>query len=148
MFDNVGTSPSCAARAFNVSRLIRELDLVTDNYYTRHLAGANAYSVPLGGLTSQHKRVALQSLRAIDWVLPLGSLHTELILTSGLGWRPGTMAHPALEGRLSASRIFSEFCDFTRADRNILEQLNAPDVRLFEEAKRLHALDVDRKSVV
>jgi len=81
-FLNASASPT----AFDVERLSRELNFISDNYVTRTLAGDEAFHLPFGRINRSHFEVALRTLRNLEWVLPLESSRKEIVLQSGLGW--------------------------------------------------------------
>ena len=81
-FLNTSASPA----AFDVERLSHELNLISDNYVTRTLAGDEAFHLPFGRINRSHFEVALRTLRNLEWVLPLESPRKEIVLQSGLGW--------------------------------------------------------------
>ena len=53
----------------------------------RTLAGDAAFHLPYGGINRSHYDVALETLRNLDWVVPLESTHKKIVLTAGLGWQ-------------------------------------------------------------
>lgn len=105
----------------------------------RSLAGESAFGVARGSVTEEHYATALASLRAIDWVIPLGSPSTDLVLTAGLGLAHGTSSLPADLSRPG----HTQFAPFSEDDLAMLTELNVFDLRLQKEADTLHALDVE-----
>jgi len=138
LLDAILLNPERTPCVFNVSRMIQRLDLITDNYYTRTLAGEEVYWAPLGAVTSKNAHRALQVLSVVDWVLPLESPQVEYVLTVGLGWQHG-LCSPSCS-RVDERRY--EFASFSSEDTLLLQSLNGFDMRVHAEAQRLHQRDV------
>ena len=81
------TNSTVTPASFDVPRLARLLPIISDNYVVRTLAGDAAFHLPYGGINRSHYDVALETLRNLDWVVPLESTHKKVVLTAGLGWQ-------------------------------------------------------------
>ena len=127
---------------FNISTMMNYFDIMVDNFYMRSLNDASVYSKPLGfdGNAEQYLDQALRNLRNFDWVLLLGSQEmdkfkgNDLILKNGLG----------LKGGLGKSRVTKsrQLIKLTEDDEDMLRKLNSYDERIWEEAQKVHTLDV------
>eukprot|EP00966_Prymnesium_polylepis_P249236 5762229-Prymnesium_polylepis.1 len=124
-----------ALPAFNVSYIAPKLlQTISDNYYTRSLAGRSAWRTPFGELNATHLAAAQRVLRSLDWVLVLESRSTPLILERGLGLGDGVLPHER--------HTTKDTADFASSDVQYLSQLNRFDIELYDEAVRLNMLDL------
>ena len=120
--------------------LATRLNHVADNLYVRTLLGRAAYDLPFGAVGPDHERAALEVLQAIDWVLPLSSPHAGLVLADGLGWRSAA-ARAHLETNRKART--ARFAPFDADEAEWLAAINRHDYALYDQARALHALDVE-----
>ena len=128
------------ARAiYNVSYLSSLLPVIFDNAYVRFLAGDAAARVPFGAINASHLALALGVLHSLDFVLPLGSQHTGLVLERGLGW-PRNATAQYMRSRYGSRPSVREAA-FTIADAQWLAHLNRFDYALYGVAHSLHSLD-------
>ena len=127
---------------FNITTMMNYFDIMTDNFYMRSLNDAHVYRKRLGfdGQASKYFDKAINNLRKFDWVLILDGeesdegKNNDFILKNGLG----------LDGGLGRSRISGKehAIDLTKNDRQIIMTLNSYDAQIWEEAKKLNALDI------
>ena len=127
---------------FNVTFMLENFDLISDNYYARSLNGKENFLLPYGlaGKSEEVLTTALEELHKFDWILIIGedgqeneSENNDFILTRGVGLSKG----------LGMERVQPRNTKYlSDHDENILLELNALDSKIWEEAKKLHALDV------
>lgn len=122
---------------FDVDYMNETFDIITDNFYTRSLNGQNVYSSP-SSLPDYHLDHARENLRDFDWILLLGlefENSTQEILEEGVGLRT-----PLPTSRQAGNT--KKTIRFRSQDLQRLRKMNKLDFRLWEEAKRLHQLDL------
>ena len=126
---------------FNVTTLAYWFDIVTDNYLVRSLGGSDSYGAPFQSIGNNKTLLdkALNALRDINWVMILQQNKkmedpgNTIILKRGLGLTNG----------LPHQRSSSDHNPhLTYKDSKWLRELNQPDYIIWEEAQRLHSLDV------
>lgn len=120
---------------FNLTKMKSNFHLITDNYYIRSLSEKAVFhdERDIGNDKVLLQR-ALTVLRGIDWIMLLEDHDTmPFILHEGLG----------LEGPLLHSNSnHGEHIDVTAQDVRRLRRWNRADYVLYNEALRLHQLDV------
>jgi hypothetical protein len=143
LIKSIGTNSSDDdIKYFNITTMINYFDIMADNFYMRSLNDASVYGQALGfdGNADTYLDQALHNLRKFDWVMVLGSQQmdesksNDLILKNGLG----------LDGGLGKSRVAKggQLIQLTKEDEHILRKLNSYDETIWEEAKKLNALDI------
>jgi hypothetical protein len=140
---------------FNVPKLVKIYDILSDNYYTRSLNPEWVYkwqassSIPT---LSQHPKAmseilpfANASLHAFDWVFLVKSgpeqeeaEKNDLVFRYGMGFPNSTLRYFGHSGKVTPFEETGK----TLSDVSLLRRIQSLDYLLFEEAKRLHRLDV------
>mmetsp|Transcript_17017 Transcript_17017/g.18929 ORF Transcript_17017/g.18929 Transcript_17017/m.18929 type:complete len:412 (+) Transcript_17017:147-1382(+) len=130
-------------RVFNVSFLENALDIISDNYYTRMLNNRTVYlsDSEFHGQRNSVLNKALDNLQKFDWVLLHGSgnnqenIDNNIIVKNGLGMRRGL--------RLSRSKNINTTTAVSSAHEEYLRDKNDLDNYIWQEAQRLHSLDIE-----
>jgi hypothetical protein len=135
-------------RKYNITLTARYFDIVTDNYLLRSLNNQSGYLQPFGfdGKGEQFFQNSMESLRKFDWILITDSTYepkaveNDQILMQGLGLTEGLRAvRVSPRHKLTDADPYS----FRPDDLRYLKDLNEFDIRIWQEAHRLHALDVE-----
>ncbi len=134
---------------FNVTFTANWLDIISDNYYTRALNEQMVFKKGQGLVINEkgqeHFQNALHNLRDFDWVFLLQSddteeaLHRQMIIDHGLGLYGLEMPHSRSREKLN--KDVAEI-KIRPDDYEALIKRNKFDMKLWEEAKKLNALDI------
>ncbi len=136
---------------FNVTYMMEQFDILSDNYYVRSLNNQSVYKEvsPLleNELRDKYFHLALKNLRSFDWIILLQSdndkkqdlelKNTELIIQQGLALYDIEYPHSRHSINPSIGGI-----KFASGDYDKIAMRNQLDLKLWEEARRLNSLDV------
>jgi len=130
-------------KVFNVSFLENALDIISNNYYTRMLNNRTVYlsDSEFHGQRNSVLNKALDNLQKFDWVLLHGSgnnqenIENDIIVMDGLGMSKGL--------GLSRSKNSETTTAISLAHEEYLREKNDLDNYIWQEAQRLHSLDIE-----
>lgn len=128
---------------FDIDFMNKTFDIITDNYYTRSLNEQTVYKEPTGfnGNGSKFLKSAKRNLQNFDWILIIGpeggkeQNQTKLIMEQGIGLSDGL---PHSRQRSNKKPMPQWSTD----DEVRLRNVNTLDMKLWNEALKLHELDV------
>ena len=128
---------------FDIDFMNKTFDIVTDNYNVRSLNEQYVYKEPTGfnGKGDDYLAAAMANLNKFDWVLLLTPgeettlNQTNMLMREGIGLSHSLPVSRKRSGRAKKLR-------WSREDEERLMQMNSLDLKVWEEAKRLHKLDV------
>lgn len=147
----LGGNLTGGVRIYDTMFMTESFDFITDNIYARSLNSNDVYYAPLGfeGMSSEViLNSALESLSQFDWVIMIGSgdatesENNDLILKDGLGLGIGLPHSNTVGTKKSSSSTTKTPSTFTTQGKVLLRKLNDLDYRIWDEAQKLHQLDV------
>ncbi len=138
---------------FNVTLMTNWFDIISDNYYTRSLNDKRGFIQAEGmvddGYGKELFNNALENLRDFDWVILLQSgnytedgMNRQKIIEHGLGLYDMEMHHERSRQNMTGDAAIGSDIFLHPDDYEALIKRNKFDMDLWEEAKKLHALDV------
>jgi len=139
-----GTLNENGINYFNITFMIKWFDIISDNYYLRSINDQNIYKKPFGmeGKGNEYLKMALDNLHNFDWVMVLHDgqadeeiINTDLITRQGLGLKQKF-------GHSRKQKGISKNIRLDAKDVEKLKEVNKYDEVIWQEAKRLNALDV------